>query len=42
MTLSFAVDLTNGAALDVLGQVVSRSATDLSLTGIAIHKLATP
>jgi len=42
VTLAFAVDLANGSSLDVLGQVVSKTGADLSLEGIAVHKLETP
>lgn len=41
VTLPFATDLGNGDALEVLGQVVAAGST-LSLTGIAVHRLATP
>ena len=38
VTLGFAIDLDNGTALEVLGQVVADGAT-LSLNGIAVHRL---
>jgi hypothetical protein len=40
VTLPFAVDLANGGSLEVLGQVVSKTGSDISLLGIAVHKLA--
>ncbi len=41
VTLSFATDLTNGIALEVLGQVVAAGRA-VSLDGIAVHRLASP
>jgi len=41
VTLPFATDLGNGVALEVLGQVVG-AGTVPALTGIAVHRLATP
>jgi hypothetical protein len=41
VTLAFATDLDNGAALEVLGQVVA-AGTTLSLNGIAVHRLTSP
>jgi hypothetical protein len=41
VTLPFATDLDNGIALEVLGQVAAAGST-LSLTGVSVHRLASP
>jgi tetratricopeptide (TPR) repeat protein len=41
VSLAFATDLQNGAALEVLGQVVSVGGS-LSLNGTAVHRLTSP
>ncbi len=41
VTLSFAVDLANGAPLEVLGQVVARGSA-VVLNGISVHSLVSP
>jgi hypothetical protein len=40
VALSFAIDLDNGTALEVLGQVVA-AGRSLSLDGVAVHRLGT-
>jgi hypothetical protein len=41
VTLSFAAQLSNGAPMEVLGQVAAKGST-VSLTGISVHSLVSP